>query len=259
MRLTPLWLVIVSVAICPSPLRADPIRVLEDNREVHVFVDLALEEPNGTSQEFHGDKAQLRGDNLSVATSGFISIAEGAAMRIAEGSALSTLSSSLTDPHHISGAGTTSVTGSASPFPNDLATFALTGVGIVFEVDTPHIFDFSGMFTGTTNGPPPEIAVSTDVSLFRRGSDDSFFRSIVGPESQSMEERRFLVPGAYEFHLQRVSSAIGSGFSFTSFAASGEFSFTLDLTPTPEPASFVLLGSGVMGLLGLRRRRSVDV
>lgn len=39
----------------------------------------------------------------------------------------------------------------------------------------------------------------------------------------------------------------------------GEFSFTVDLTPvdqtlTPGPGSIVLLGSGLLGLVGVRRQ-----
>jgi hypothetical protein len=52
-----------------------------------------------------------------------------------------------------------------------------------------------------------------------------------------------------------VFSTAGGSFDFATFGTSATFSSTVSPTPTPEPSSFALLGTGLLGLVETVRRK----
>jgi hypothetical protein len=68
----------------------------------------------------------------------------------------------------------------------------------------------------------------------------------------NIARKGLLAPGSYGFIAQAQKSSPTSELGQASF----DFDLALEQTTTPEPASFVLLGSGVIGLVSVRRRKS---
>ena len=52
-----------------------------------------------------------------------------------------------------------------------------------------------------------------------------------------------------------VFSTTGGSFDFATFSDTATFSSTVSPTPTPEPSSFALLGTGLLGLVETVRRK----
>jgi PEP-CTERM motif len=52
-----------------------------------------------------------------------------------------------------------------------------------------------------------------------------------------------------------VFSTTGGSFDFATFSDTATFSSTVSPTPTPEPSSFALLGSGLLGVVETARRK----
>ena len=175
--------------------------------------------------------------------------------------AVATFSSNLKDPHHMSGAG--SGNGSATASSGNLTRSSLFASVSMFDVyfflDAPHRFDFRGLFEGTSSLEEfPNLSQSrweAAVVEFADSSQGFIHGGLFPVGTKRIQEMGTLRPGNYRIvvgqHLYAEVARPGS-----SATSQGEFSFDFDLTPVPEPASILLLGSGLMGLLGLRRRRN---
>lgn len=82
------------------------------------------------------------------------------------------------------------------------------------------------------------------------------FRTIFRREGLgAFHEQAVLAPGRYLVDVG-ISAAAETARPGTTLRAHGESVFTIDFSPaqTPEPTSIALLGSGVLGLLGIRRQ-----
>lgn len=174
-------------------------------------------------------------------------------------SAVSRLTSSISDPRHLFGTGITDASATVpSTSQSGLTEAASTSFySVFFLLDAVHSFDFSGTFTGTGSNSNPDTfssrswfallrSVTTSTTIFDRG------RTLSSGTNQ-VRRSGLLMPGEYEFTVeQNLLNDLHKPASVTSH---GEFSFLFDLTPTPEPASLVLLCTGVAGLAGARGRR----
>jgi hypothetical protein len=181
------------------------------------------------------------------------------------GSAFTTLSSSVSDPRHLFGAGTIS-TVTTVPSINEIADSEATGVssfGVSFFVDRQHAFDFSGVFTGSDS-----VDESGDFSS--RTWEASLIRHSTAPDSRIFSHRRVFASGTDEVREEGLIpfgeyTLLVEGIIANELKQPGsthgsreEFAFMFDLSAIPEPGSLVLLGSGAVGLLGIRRHRSTQ-
>lgn len=238
---------IVAAAAWPATVLADPVRIVLQDRAIVAQVQT----------EAGIDRTEQAGSDLLTAT-------ESQSTPTTTAAAQAMLASSIADPTHLFGTGSinTAIT-TTSPLLSAALGGSFFTVG--FVLDSPHLFDFVGVFSSSGDTGPPGIgaeavwhAVLIDRSgtlVFDYGTGSSSARP---PDVTPLSAAGLLLPG--EFYLTANVRAISRAAPGTSAAASGAFTFTLDLTPSetpiPEPGSMWLLGTGLVVLARAARRRT---
>ena len=215
--------VVASVLVgWPALASADPITLNQDIRRASVFIQQI------------GGVDQRAADFLTVAES-----SSGV-------SGTATLISSISDLEHLTGSGVASLTsaGNANLFSSASSSFV-----VGFTIAAPHDYSFRGSWTGSGD--------KMGAAILKTNTGDAFFDALINGPS-AFERSGRLPSGAYSFEV--LSDVVGTSFSpATRLGSSFEFAFDLQASPTPEPASIFLLGSGLAALAaGIRRRRDSD-
>jgi hypothetical protein len=235
---------------CAVTAAADPITLLRDGRSTSAAVFLT--DASGSARQ-----------NLFQHQSDILTTSAVASTGLSSGSSVTTLTSTLPDPMHWSGAGTATASWTIA---NNGQIFASSSYDISFLVTAPVFYQFDSSSTSSWSNAPGDpfqggAEAATGFSLYaqRAQPDDPEHPTIIfggfGPKSG------LLIPDVYFFN------ALASGFANTGAAGStgnlrAAFNFTFDLrpadtapSPTPEPASLLLLGSGITGICASRARR----
>jgi hypothetical protein len=240
MRVAQTLATVLAALIVPTMGAADPVSIVRDLRRASVTA-VVSDGRVATSDE----KTESPGDLLAPTA---LALRNG---DTASSSAI--LTSGLTDPAHMWGtaqsASSMSVRGVGTAIGN--AQFNVT-----FDLSEAAAFLFRGAFTASpldTNGTGVAYGL-WEASLSDGRGAPLFGRRGLG--SDVMSEKGMLPSGRYTLWALAVSAAQnGPG----TLASQAGFNFTLDLKPeaavTPEPASMVLLGSGLLAIFGVARGR----
>jgi hypothetical protein len=254
MRLVPLSLLTVSVAASPGIVSADPIRIIADHR---IATALVRVQPNVGDIIRDSQILDVPSDHLAaeanISRQGYVA------------SAGAELSSTIA-PTRFSGTGAVSARATASPTNQrgEAVGGGDVSFGVTFQLDTAHMFDLNSLFTGSEShvpGPLFEGGVAWSINVIGINSGTVFgatpglLNGFVGTEP--VHATRLLQPDQYFFSVTQSAAEHSTQPNLTRTSA-GNFSFTFDLTPaapTPEPGSIALLGSGLVGLVAIARRK----
>jgi hypothetical protein len=251
MRIVLLCLLALNWVAWPGTAAADPITIFLDGRQA---VSVSLVRDNAGQDREDRQVVPLQG----IATTQAISPQGHSASSVA------TLFSDVSDPLHMFAAAFVSST-VAVPSINQIGlseTLSLSQFNVFFLLDSPHRFNFSAFFRGT-----PSLTVGQNqsngrwraslVAISAASTFNVFEHANPFPAVgfDRVRERGLLQPSEYQILVEQVRN---DEFHEPGSAASeGSFAFSFDLTPVPEPASLLLLGSGLGAIAARKLRRKI--
>lgn len=238
MRPLPLCVLMLGAAAWPSVVHADPIRIFQDARIAATGTLLVVDRQHTVARD-RQDAADHLASSVDL-VSGDVS-----------GSAAAALSSRIAGDA-VSGTGSLSATATVLPSP-DVFRHALTDATseliLGFELDAPLRFDFMATFAATTG-------VESDADL--EGPAGLVLFQTPPMSSGVVRERGVIPAGRWGLRVFQMTIAMANA-PAGSVTEHGTYSFAFNTSPvlaqTPEPASIVLIGSGLLGVVASRRRR----
>jgi len=130
---------------------------------------------------------------------------------------------------------------------------AATSLNVNFEVATSHFFDLSGVVSSfSSNGfafGDARVSLMSQDGSFNLSFSTPFFGGLTTPFDISGT----LFPNTYT--LSANASISADVFSVEAESGASDFSFDFNVTPIPVPAAAWLFGSGILGLIGIARRK----
>ena len=246
MRLRLFWLAVVGCAAWPSAAAADPIRLLEDWRAVLATVEVR----ERSDVIFHQSRSKTAGDFLGVG-----------AKTVDSGQTVTSVgflsSGPLPEGDGFSGVGTTYMYLSTPGDSIVTKASALSSFDVLFQLGTPRkcrfAEDIAAPFQdGTAVTESAGLAWLYNVSSQQYVFFHQFLFNEVGASTEIFANG-VLPPGDYDLLVDQIIEAKAQG---SNYFLRGDYSFlfyTFEATPVPEPSSIVLLVSGLLGLVRLRR------
>ena len=228
---------------------ADPITIVQDHRSTS-----AAANASGVNGPPVVDSARGSDSLVSVVTA-----PEGAGSGVASAK----LTSSFASPTHWVGEGMANVSWTA---PADFR--ALSSFVVDFDVTSPVNFAFTSDLVASDSrccGSRHDAAATAALNIAINSAFHQIFLFTVPDfSSNSAVTRAFtgtLLPGEYQLVVDAGVRGLAPNSTTLSGSAASSFAFTADFTsnggpsPTPEPASLLLLGSAIAGVFGFRHQR----
>jgi hypothetical protein len=240
-------LLIISVA---KPATADPIRVTLDARNVAVVAKV---------NDLPGRSSEIAPQDVFVSFDEAVTVADAQGSVSAQSTA--TQRSSLT-PLRYRAIGAVETLGNAPDAGSVAFNIASSVFATNFDLAIPSRFLLTDSMTASafqSNGVQNTDALVQIVA--NDGSGTVFLKEgVVGTGSRQVNAIGFLPAGSYEFFAEAVAQGELNG-ALAGATSHHAASFDLDfqLTPTPEPGSILLVGSGLVAFTSRRVTRAVHV
>lgn len=222
----------------PIPASADTITLMSSATSVYADASVSPSAPIGVPVQ----------NQPNLTTSMTVTTANGQAVS----SAFLTSSVDATTGTFMGQGGTAVTHSSTGVFSGG---YAQTDFGVWFELSEPLLFTFAASFATSGGGGNSRSIWSAELFYYPADVATTAFR-FAGGDTGRVSTSGALVPGRYSFFVNSASSSFAIGDRNTT----ADFDFTLQVgepvaAPTPEPATVVLLMTGVAGVVARQRMR----